>query len=206
MATTLTTGEARLSFVTLLPAQVEAATKRAVKRDNDYGPVKPGVTLLIPKSDASTYERLMAAVKEAEDDAWENGKFPRDKRGNKGWTSKMKFPVKDGDLSDLDAYPENEGHWVVGANYHRDGYPIVLDNYKTEGRWARIYDPTRIYSGAYGRASIGAFAYNNKSVGIAFGLNAVQFIRDGEPFGAGISVESAFEDDLDIQDDLDSIM
>lgn len=41
------------------------------------------------------------------------------------------------------------------------------------------------YSGMWARASVQAFAYDNASKGVAFGLRNVQKIKDGEPLGGG---------------------
>jgi hypothetical protein len=61
-----------------------------------------------------------------------------------------------------------------------------------------IMDPTELYSGCYGRASIVFYAYNaNGNKGIAAGLQNLQKLEDGEPLG-GISRP---EDDFEAVDD-----
>lgn len=55
-----------------------------------------------------------------------------------------------------------------------------------------IIDQGVIYPGCYCRAKVNAFWYDNQSVGVSFGLNNIQKMRDGEPF----SGRSAPEDDF----------
>lgn len=52
-----------------------------------------------------------------------------------------------------------------------------------------------LYSGAYARASISFWGYDNKSKGIAVNLHNVIFIGDGERFGnVGPAIENDFSD------------
>jgi len=54
---------------------------------------------------------------------------------------------------------------------------------------------TFLYGGMYARAAIAAFAYDTKgNKGVAFGLNAIQIVKDGEPLGSRVSAEEAFAD------------
>ena len=39
-----------------------------------------------------------------------------------------------------------------------------------------------------------AFGYDNKSKGVAFGLNAVQLVRKGETLGNSFNAQNAFSD------------
>lgn len=70
--------------------------------------------------------------------------------------------------------------------------PYVLD------RDPRVpVDPTdpRIFSGAYFNVEVQAYAYDAKmNKGVAWGLNKVQYLREGEPLGAKqIPAEEVFE-------------
>lgn len=108
---------------------------------------------------------------------------------SKKWP-KMKHPViKDGDEKEnLAGYP---GTMYVTA---RSGNkPTVVDRDKQE-----ILDTQKIYAGCYARAQVSLYWYdNNGNKGVGVGLNAVQFIRDGEAFGAGrVNVDKAFGDDV----------
>jgi len=68
--------------------------------------------------------------------------------------------------------------------------PVLLD---VKGNELDEDDVTELYSGAYFRAIIRAYAYENKdNDGVSFGLVALQKIRDGEKIGGGgISKEKA---------------
>lgn len=67
-----------------------------------------------------------------------------------------------------------------------------------------IFDHSEVYSGVYARASVNFYAYNvNGSRGIACGLNHLQKVRDGEPFGGRSRAQDDFAglDDDDDEDD-----
>ena len=57
-----------------------------------------------------------------------------------------------------------------------------------------ILESSKFYAGGWGRASVSAFAYEQAgNIGVSFGLNHIQFVKDGEPFSARPTVEAAFE-------------
>ena len=140
------------------------------------------VSLLIPKSDKATVERINAAIQAAYKDGESRLK------GN-GRTvpalETLKKPLRDGDLErpDDEAYA---GHWFLNANSATA--PGIVD-----ANCQPILDRGEVYSGCYGRASISFFAFNtNGNRGIACGLNNLQKLRDGEPLGGRASAESDF--------------
>ncbi len=153
------------------------------------GTPKYSVSLIIPKSDAITIEKIKNAIKAAYDDGQSklkgNGKsVPA--------LSVLKTPLRDGDLErpDDDAYKNS---YFINANSATA--PGIVDADRQP-----IIDRSEVYSGVYGRASINFYAYNaNGNKGIACGLNNLQKIRDGEPLGG----KSRAEDDFDIDDDDD---
>ena len=65
------------------------------------------------------------------------------------------------------------------------------------------------YPGCWVRAIVNPFDYKNAgNVGVSFGLQAVQFIRDDVSFSGGINAQEAFDDlpDADLApDDLDDL-
>lgn len=93
--------------------------------------------------------------------------------------SGLASPFADGDEKDCDGYA---GHIVVKAKTKIR--PTLLDRDKQE-----ILDPREVYAGCYARASVVPFAYGGKGTtfepGVAFMLQAVQKLRDGEAFGRG---------------------
>ena len=153
------------------------------------GAPKYSVSLIIPKSDTKTIEKIKAAIQAA----YEEGESKL--KGN-GKTvpalSILKTPLRDGDLErpDDEAYANS---YFVNAN--SGTAPGIVDADRQP-----IIDHSEVYSGVYGRASISFYAFNsNGNRGIACGLNNLQKIRDGEPLGSRASAESDFgnEDDED---------
>ncbi|MCD7777556.1 MAG: DUF2815 family protein [Clostridiales bacterium] len=150
---------------------------------------KYSVSLIIPKADTITIEKIKNAIKAAYDDGQSklkgNGKsVPA--------LSVLKTPLRDGDLErpDDDAYKNS---YFINANSATA--PGIVDADRQP-----VIDRSEVYSGVYGRASINFYAYNaNGNKGIACGLNNLQKIRDGEPLGG----KSRAEDDFDIDDDDD---
>ena len=153
----------------------------------DGGKPKYSVSLIIPKDDTATVNKIKAAIQAA----YEEGQSKL--KGN-GKTvpplSAIKNPLRDGDLEkpDDEAYA---GCYFVNANSATA--PGVVDADRQP-----IIERSEVYSGVYGRASINFYAFNvNGNRGIACGLNNLQKIRDGEPLGGKSSAESDFATDDD---------
>ncbi|EAD2768592.1 DUF2815 family protein [Listeria monocytogenes] len=142
------------------------------------GAEKYSVSVLIPKDDKATIEKIEKAV----DAAIEEGiaKFGG-KKPNKG---AIKLPLRDGDIErDDEAY---KGHYFVNAN--RLTAPQVVDTQLNP-----ILDKSEVYSGCYGRVSLSFYAFNsNGNKGVACGLNNVQKVRDGEPLGGRTTAADDF--------------
>lgn len=158
--TRVVTGKVRLSYVHLFEPW-----------SND--PEKPAVystTILIPKTDTATVEK----VKRAQAAAAEEGKA---KFGGR-IPSNLKTTLHDGDEeADLERNPEYAGHYYMAMSSKTR--PGIVD-----ADLQPVIDPTQVYSGCYARVSINAFAYSNSgNKGVSFGLNNVQFLEDGEPLG-----------------------
>lgn len=153
------------------------------------GAPKYSVSLIIPKSDTQTIEKIEAAIKAA----YEEGQSKLKGNGKSVPSlSVLKTPLRDGDLErpDDEAYKDS---YFINAN--SPSAPGIVDADRQP-----IIDRSEVYSGVYGRASINFYAYNaNGNKGIACGLNNLQKIRDGEPLGGKASAESDFatEDDDD---------
>ena len=149
------------------------------------GAPKYSVSLIIPKSDTETIEKIKAAIQAA----YEEGESKL--KGN-GKTvpalSVLKTPLRDGDLErpDDEAYANS---YFVNAN--SGTAPGIVDADRQP-----IIDHSEVYSGVYGRASINFYAFNsNGNKGIACGLNNLQKMRDGEPLGGKPRAEDDFADD-----------
>ncbi len=151
------------------------------------GAPKFSVSLIIPKSDTKTVEKIKAAIgaayKEGESKLKGNGRsVPA--------LSAIKNPLRDGDTErpDDEAYANS---YFINANSATA--PGIVDT-----NCNPILERSEVYSGVYGRASISFYAFNsNGNKGIACGLNNLQKIRDGEPLGGRTRAEDDFATDDD---------
>ena len=153
----------------------------------DGGKPKYSVSLIIPKSDTKTVEKIKAAIKAA----YEEGASKLKGNGKSvPPMSSLRIPLRDGDVDRPD--DENyKGSWFINAN--SDTAPGIVDADRQP-----ILTRSEMYSGVKGRASISLYAYNvNGNRGIACGLNNLQKISDGTPLGG----KSRAEDDFDTSDD-----
>ena len=109
-----------------------------------------------------------------------------------------KICLKDGDDIEYDGYA---GCMSIKASNGKR--PLVIDNDKTP----LSEDDNRVYAGCYVNAVIELWAQNNNwGKRINANLLGVQFYKDGETFGDGVSASvddfDAFEDD-NMDDDFD---
>ncbi len=169
------TGKVRLSFVHLF-------TPYAKQQGQEP---KYSVTLLIPKSDIATKQRIDAAINAAIQEGiskpWNGVRPPQ-----------IHFPIHDGDgvkpSDGMPFGPECKGHWVMTASSKADRRPDIVDINLNP-----IMNQSEIYSGCYGRVSIRFFAYNsNGKKGVGCGLGNVQKLEDGEPLAGGRSAAEDF--------------
>ena len=152
------------------------------------GAPKYSVSLIIPKSDTKTLEKIRAAIQAA----YEEGQSKLKGNGRSvPALSALKTPLRDGDTErpDDEAYANS---YFVNAN--SGTAPGIVDADRNP-----ILERSEVYSGVYGRASINFYAFNsNGNKGIACGLNNLQKIRDGEPLGGKSRAEDDFaEEDED---------
>lgn len=144
------------------------------------------MSLVIPKSDTRTAEKIRAAIQASYEEGQSklkgSGKFVPA-------LSAIRTPLRDGDVD----RPHDEiykGCWFINAN--SDTAPGIGDTDRQP-----ILTRSEMYSGVKGRASINLYAYNvNGNRGIACGLNNLQKISDGAPLGG----KSRAEDDEDFLD------
>lgn len=186
MATKITTGKVRFSYVNIFTPKAQ-----------DGGEPKYSVKLLIPKSDKPTVDKILAAIAEARE------KFCQ-RNGTNALPPKPAHTLHDGDQPKADGTshgPECRGCYVINVSSKQK--PVIVDNQGIE-----ITDPTEIYSGCYGRASINFYGYSrNGNKGISAGLLAIKKLHDGEPFGT-VGSASDFDDDFTDEelDDLAGIL
>lgn len=149
------------------------------------GTPKYSVSLIIPKSDTVTIQKIRAAIEAA----YKEGEAKLKGNGRSvPALSVLKTPLRDGDAE----RPDDEAYanaYFVNAN--STTAPGIVDADRQP-----ILDRSEVYSGVYGRASINFYAFNsNGNKGIACGLNNLQKIRDGEPLGGKSRAEDDFADE-----------
>jgi hypothetical protein len=169
----VTTGKVRLSYTHLFSPYAHQPNQEA----------KYSTTVLVPKSDIATKQRIDAAINAAIEagikDKWSGVRPPI-----------IAIPVHDGDgARPSDGMPfgqECKGHWVFTASSKQ---PIAVVDMSLNP----IINQSEVYSGIYARVNVTFFPYNsNGKKGIGIGLGPVQKLEDGEPLGGGVSVEQAF--------------
>jgi len=169
------TGKVRLSFVHVF-------TPYAHQQGNEP---KYSTTILVPKSDFATKQKLDAAINAAIQQGVKekfNGIKP----------PVLALPIYDGDgVRPSDGMPfgdECKGHWVFTASSKNK--PEVVDIALNP-----IMNQSEIYSGIYGRVSVRFFPYAvSGKKGIGCGLGNVQKLEDGAPLGGRTSAVSDFDD------------
>lgn len=104
--------------------------------------------------------------------------------------------IRDGnEKEDKEGYGD-EVMFIPASNTKR---PVVVDRDLTP----LTADDSKPYAGCYVNATIRLFAYDHKTggKGVSASLRAIQFVKDGESFGAGpVNAEDEFEavtDDVD---------
>lgn len=167
-STNVTTGKVRLSYANLFKP-------RAAQPGQEE---KFSVTILLPKTDVETKQRIDAAIEAAKQkgasDKW-GGVIP----------PIVQIPIHDGDgVKPSDGMPfpdECKGHWVFTASSKAEYPPEVVDQQLNP-----IINQSDIYSGCYARVNINFFPYAfGGKKGVGCGLGPVQKVADGEPLGGG---------------------
>jgi len=156
------------------------------------GRPKYSVSLIIPKSDEKTVEKIRSAVLAA----YQEGENKLKGGGHiLPPLEQLKTPLRDGDLErPLD--PVYAHAWFVNAS--SDTAPGIVDADRNP-----VLSRSEVYSGVYGRASVTFYAFNtNGNRGIACALNHLQKLRDGTPLGGGTRAEDDFADPDDEDDEL----
>lgn len=153
------------------------------------GTPKFSVSLIIPKSDTKTIEKIKAAIQAA----YEEGQAKLKGNGKSvPALSVLKTPLRDGDVERPDDEVYKNSYFI---NANSATAPGIVDADRNQ-----IIDRSEMYSGVKGRASINLYAFNsNGNKGIACGLNNLQKIADGTPLGG----KSRAEDDFATEDDED---
>ena len=146
---------------------------------------KFSVSLIIPKNDKATIEKIKSAIKAAYDEG--QGKLKGNGKSVPPLTA-IKNPLRDGDQERPDDEVYKDSYFI---NANSATKPGIVDADRQP-----IIDHSEVYSGVYGRASVNFYAFNsNGNKGIACGLNNLQKIRDGESLGGKTKAEDDFNDE-----------
>jgi len=162
----------RLSFPSLFKTEQYAG--------EDTG--KFAATFLIPKSDVKAVKAIedacAAALKEKFGD-----KIPKG----------FKLPIQDGDEREYQGYAD---HVCIKASTKKR--PTLVNRDKTP----IVEEDGILYGGCYVNASLDVWVMDN-SYGkkVLASLNAIQFVKDGEPFASGSNGADDF-DELEDEDDV----
>ena len=138
---------------------------------------KYSVSVIIPKSDKATIQKIQQAVELAKQEAISKfgGKIP----------ANLKLPLRYGDIDrpDDEAYANS---YFINCNSKQK--PQVVDQ-----QVQPILDQAEVYSGCYGRVSVTFYGFNsNGNRGVAAGLGNIQKLKDGEPLGSRVRAEDEF--------------
>jgi hypothetical protein len=90
--------------------------------------------------------------------------------------------------ADLDGY----GEGCVFATLSTLNRPGLIDKEKQP-----ILSEEDFYAGCWARATVTAYGYDNKSKGVAIGLQNLQKLGEGDPFSSRVAAEEDFGDDAD---------
>jgi hypothetical protein len=100
-----------------------------------------------------------------------------------------KKPFRDGaEKEDLEGFEEGKPFARMSSKLR----PGLIDVDRTP-----ITDESEFYPGCYARATVTAYAYDNVGKGVAFGLQNLQKVADGERLDSRTDAAEDFEDDID---------
>lgn len=172
MAENIITPEFRAAFISV---------HKAMSQKNADGTTsKPKFSIRAVFDPKSDMKQMKTEAQAAAEEKWGAGKVPKTMRSPFRLNEELDKPVA--------GIPDD---WVVMTfSTNEDRRPGVVDENLQD-----IVDPTQVYSGAWYRAQVRAFAYENAgNKGVSFGLQNVQKLRDDEPLGgANQPAAKAFE-------------
>ncbi len=109
----------------------------------------------------------------------------------------LRNPFRDGAEK---AHLEGFGEGLIFCNMSTKMRPGLIDRDRQP-----IIDEEVFYAGCYARATITAYAYDNVSKGVAFGLHNLQKLGDGENLTGRVAAEDDFEADAPEWGDVDPV-
>lgn len=127
----------------------------------------------------------------------------------KGKTIAWNQVLHDGDLPGKEGTPLHPGCWYLNAKSTNKPGIVKRNNSGLGGKTTEITDESEFYSGCYGWADVGFFAFDSGvNKGISVGLNNVLKIGgedglgNGKFLGGRASAESVFGAELEDEDEL----
>lgn len=173
----------------VIPARISYEHVWEPKAIRDSDP-KYSVSLIIPKSDTKTIEKIEKAIQEAITEGVAKkyeGKRPKD--------AALKLPLRDGDLERDEDAAYVDSMFLNASSKDKPG----IVNRRTEP----ILDRDEVYSGCYCNVSVNFYPFNFQGKkGVAAGLGNIQKVKDGEPLsGRTIMAADEFTDLGDGDDD-----
>ncbi len=174
MSTPILTPAFRASYVKLLKAE----------KNNLNGKMEYSVVALFKKGE--NLDPLKAAALAACEKKWgaDKSKWPQKNpvTGQGGVRSPFRDQAERGKLNDETkqlVLPPGYEAGAIFINLKSEQKPGVVDENVQD-----IIDSSKLYSGCWLRATVNAFAYEQKgNAGVSFGLNNVQKVGDGDPIG-----------------------
>jgi ssDNA-binding protein len=167
----LITPEFRVSFANVFRPQAPIAGSKA-----DAKP-KYGLTMLFGKDADLTALKQAAHAAAVE-------KFG-DKLKDPNFAKRLRSPFRDQGEKTFEGYVAG----CVFINATSSQRPGLVDS-----QVQLIIEEAQFYSGCYAIASVNAFAYDTAgNVGVAFGVNNIQKLRDGDPLGGRTRPEDDFK-------------
>lgn len=155
------------------------------------GKPRYSANLLIPKGDKEQLGAVNKILKRIIDEEYAGKSLPGEK-----------MPIHDGDEKEYDGYAGN--YYISAANPKR---PTVVDRNKSP----LTAEDGKPYAGCYVNAVIRFYPLNGKSEKkpngygkrLCASLEVIQFVKDGEPFGASkVDLDEVLPDLDDDNDDL----
>lgn len=152
-------------------------------KEVENGEARYSISILIPKGDNETINKINEAILNAKGKGIEKFKD----------LENIKTPLRDGDIEKGD--DENyKNHYFLNATSKYKPQVVDKDLHK-------ITDESEIYLGCYGRVSINFYPFCKEDVsGVGCGLLNVQKVADGERIGM-----SSAEDDFGVYKDFSEV-
>lgn len=142
---------------------------------------------------SKTHKDIMEKIGAVAKEKWTEKKYKQILETIK--TQSNKFCIADGNTKDYDGY---KGMLALSASRKREsGKPLVIDRNKTP----LTAEDGKPYAGCYVNATVEIWAQDNPKwgKGIRAQLLAVQFLKDGDAFGAGAAGDPDEFEDLSME-------